>query len=200
VNNRGFSMRGEINRLIVVLLGIVVDQYTKYLARANFSLPSGEPDYFKLKHILGEWLQFRLVYNTGAAFGMKPQSLISFLNPTVFYVLFSAAAIVVLALFYRKLTLHDAWQKYGVALILSGAFGNLIDRLRFQKVTDFIDVGIPSLPTRWPTFNIADSCVCVGVAMIVLAPMLHKSHRSGPVAGAGATGPTPEDSNRSGLS
>jgi signal peptidase II len=81
--------------------------------------------------------------------------------------LFSAAAIGFLFFLYRKLPREDMWQKAGLTLILSGAFGNLIDRLRFHKVTDFIDVGIPGYPWRWPTFNIADSCVCVGVAMIL---------------------------------
>jgi signal peptidase II len=171
MNSSKTTLGGEVSRFLVLIAGIVVDQWTKHLARANFSLPGGEPDYFHIKRILGEWLQFRLVYNTGAAFGMKPQSYLPWLNPTTFYVLFSTVAIVVLGFYYRKLTRDDAWQKYGVALILSGAFGNLIDRLRFHKVTDFIDVGIPSLPTRWPTFNIADSCVCVGVAIILIAPM-----------------------------
>ena len=57
---------------------------------------------------------------------------------------------------YWKLGRHDAWPKAGVALILSGAFGNLIDRLQLHKVTDFIDMGIPGYAWRWPTFNIAD--------------------------------------------
>lgn len=182
------TLGGEILRFVVLVTGLVVDQLTKHLARANFSLPGTiDPDYFKVKHIIGEWMQFRLVYNTGAAFGMKPQSFLPALNPTTFYVLFSAVAIVVLTLYYRKLVLHEAWQKYGVALILSGAFGNLIDRLRFHKVTDFIDVGIPGLPTRWPTFNIADSCVCVGVAIILIAPMFQKS-----AAAKAAAAPQPQ--------
>jgi signal peptidase II len=177
-SNAKTTLGGEVGRLLVLIFGLIADQYTKHLARLNFSLPGGEPDYFHVKRILGEWLQFRLVYNTGAAFGMKPQSYLPGLNPTTFYVIFSAVAIVVLAMYYRKLGLSEAWQKYGVALILSGAFGNLVDRLRFHKVTDFIDVGIPSLPTRWPTFNIADSCVCVGVAIILIVPMLQPKHRA----------------------
>src|SRR3954469_24348930 len=141
------SRQGDFWRLGLVLLTLIGDQYTKFLARRNFSFPGGEPDYFRIKQIIGEWVQFRLIYNSGAAFGLKPQSYLPFLNPTVFYVLFSTAAIIVLIVYYRKLGREDAWQKAGVALILSGAFGNLIDRLKFQKVTDFIDVGIPSMPT-----------------------------------------------------
>ena len=157
---------------LLFIVAAALDQWTKHLARVRFSLPDREPDYFKVQQILGEWVQFRLVYNTGAAFGMKPQNYLPFLNPTSFYVIFSAIAIVVLSLYYRKLKGSDAFQKYGVVLILSGAFGNLIDRLTMGKVTDFIDAGIPGMTMRWPTFNVADSCVCVGVGMILLAPLL----------------------------
>jgi signal peptidase II len=159
--------------LLIASLG--VDQYTKLLARIHFGTPGGEPDYEKVKPILGEWLQFRLIYNTGAAFGMRPQQVLPFLNPTLFYALFSLAAIAFLAFMYRKIPREDYWQKAGLTLIFSGAIGNLIDRLRFHKVTDFIDVGIPGISTRWPTFNIADSCVCVGVGIILFSSWLPRS-------------------------
>ncbi|MDQ3002040.1 MAG: signal peptidase II [Fibrobacterota bacterium] len=161
--------RAHLGLGVLFLITLVIDQYTKHLARVNFGFPDGEPDYFKIKQVFGEWLQFRLIYNSGAAFGMKPQELLPFLNPTLFYVLFSTVAVGFLIFLYRKLPRDDYWQKSGIVLILSGAAGNLIDRVRFHKVTDFIDVGIPAISTRWPTFNIADSCVCVGVAMILLS-------------------------------
>lgn len=167
-------LKSPISRILIILITLAADQYTKHLARLHLGLPNGDPDYFKFKQIFGEWLQFRLVYNTGAAFGMKPQSLIPFLNPTLFYLLFSSVAISILVLYYRKLGVSELWQKLGVALILSGAFGNLIDRVRFQKVTDFIEVGIPGVQPHWPNFNIADSCVCVGVGIILFAPLLTK--------------------------
>ena len=167
---RGFHW--DFPRMAMVLGFLALDQFTKYLARARFSLPDGDPDYFKVFPLLGEWIQLRLVYNSGAAFGLKPQSYLPFLHPTLFYVVFSLVAIGVLIAYYRKLGTSDGWQKSGVALILSGAFGNLIDRLTMDRVTDFIDVGIPGVLTRWPTFNIADSCVCVGVGLILAAPLL----------------------------
>ena len=178
MNTRKGPFGGAMWRLSLLLVSLAADQYTKYLARANFGFPGGEPDYFKVKQILGEWLQFRLVYNSGAAFGMKPQQLLPFMNPTLFFALFSAVAIAVLVIYYRKLAESEYWQKTGVALILSGAVGNLIDRLKFGKVTDFIDVGIPGMAYRWPTFNIADSCVCVGVALILFAPMFSPAPES----------------------
>jgi signal peptidase II len=157
---------------LLLLATLCLDQWTKWLARINFGLPGGEPDYFKVKRVAGEWFQLRLVYNQGAAFGMRPQHLLPWLNPTVFYGLFSAVAIGFLIFLYRRVPRGDNWQKAGITLILSGAFGNLIDRMRFDKVTDFLDVGVPGYPWRWPTFNIADSCVCIGVAMLVFATRL----------------------------
>jgi signal peptidase II len=163
------KLKARLGLGVLLAVTLAVDQWTKYLSRVNFGFPDGEPDYFKVKHIIGEWLQFRLIYNTGAAFGMKPQQIVPWMNPTVFFALFSIAAIGFLLFLYRRLPREDMWQKSGITLILSGAFGNLIDRLKFEKVTDFIDVGIPGYPWRWPTFNIADSCVCVGVAMILVS-------------------------------
>ena len=76
-------MTGDLGRLLLVVVALIADQVSKYMARKNFGLPGGEPDYFHIKQVLGEWVQFRLVYNTGAAFGLRPQSVLPFLNPTV---------------------------------------------------------------------------------------------------------------------
>jgi signal peptidase II len=187
--------RGDAWRSLLVLATLAADQATKHIARTHYSHPDGSPDYFKVTEVAGQWLQFRLVYNSGAAFGMKPQGILPFLHPTLFFALFSAVAIGVLFYYYRKLSPGEGWQKAGVALILSGAFGNLIDRLMLHKVTDFIDVGLPG-GARWPTFNIADSCVCVGVALILAAPLLMRKPVAASVApGAARTGngPAPED-------
>lgn len=154
---------------LLLVSTLALDQWTKWLARAAFGLPDGEPDYYKIMPVIGEWLRLRLIYNTGAAFGMRPQELIPWLSPTLFYLMFSSVAIGFLGFLYYKVPRGDNWQKSGIVLILSGAFGNLIDRVKFAKVTDFIDVGVPGYEWRWPTFNIADSCVCVGVAMLIFA-------------------------------
>lgn len=186
------KIRSRLGLAALLAVTLAVDQWTKFLARAHFGFPDGEPDYFKIKQVIGEWLQFRLIYNSGAAFGMKPQEFLPFLNPTVFYLLFSTAAIGFLLFLYRKLPREDLWQKSGITLILSGAFGNLIDRIMIQKVTDFIDVGVPGYPWRWPTFNIADSCVCVGVAMILISSWIpRKADAADPVAGPAPVQPSP---------
>lgn len=180
-------------RLALFALTLIVDQATKVWARHHFSLPSGEPDYFKVMPILGEWLQFRLIYNYGAAFGMRPQELLPFLHPTVFYSLFSLVAIGVLFAYYRRLQPQEGWLKAGVLLILSGAAGNLIDRVAMHKVTDFIDVGLPQFQPRWPIFNVADSCVCVGVGILLIAPMFMKKPEVATQTTVPAQNPTPEN-------
>ena len=157
---------------------LLLDQATKHWARLRFLLPDGTPDYYKSLPVLGEWIQFRLVYNIGAAFGMKPQGVLPFLNPTVFYAVFSMAAMVFLLVYYSRLKSGEWASRLGVILILAGALGNLVDRLRFHKVTDLIDVGIPGVFPRWPTFNVADSSVCIGMGILILFPILFKSHAS----------------------
>lgn len=149
---------------------LALDQITKYWARLRFSLANGEPDYGAHIAVLGDWLHLRLVYNYGAAFGMKPQNITPFLNPIVFYAIFSTAAIAFLAVYYRRLGPAEQAARLGILLILAGAFGNLIDRLTFHRVTDFLDVGIPGVDPRWPVFNIADSSVCVGIALLIIPP------------------------------
>lgn len=180
----------------VFVAGLLLDQITKYWARARFSLPGGEPDYFDTIPVLGEWLQFRLVYNSGAAFGLQPQNILPFLHPVVFFAVLSAAAIVLFAFYYRRLGPDEGPSRLGIALILSGAFGNLIDRLWMHKVTDFIDAGIPGVYPRWPVFNIADGAVSIGLLLLIFAPMFT---RRKPVASPERDSSPPEAPNPPGI-
>jgi signal peptidase II len=160
--------------LLIILLGIALDQSTKIWAVKTFSSPSGEVNYHHTMKIAGDWIQFRLVYNRGAAFGLQPQKIFSFLNPTVFYGIISLIAITILFLFYKKIPPEEFSTQIGICLIVAGAFGNIIDRFRIHKVVDFIDVGIPQIQPRWPTFNVADSLVCIGVGCILILPLVLK--------------------------
>ncbi len=165
--------------LIFVLL-LVLDQITKYWARVRFSLPDGTPDYFDFIPVIGSWVRFRLLYNDGAAFGLQPQSALPFLHPVVFFAVFTVVAIVLFAVYYKRLGPDEGPARLGIALILSGAFGNLIDRVTLHKVTDFIDVGIPDVYPRFPVFNVADSAVTIGLILLLLAPLLTRKKGSEP--------------------
>ena len=164
--------------IAVIIFSIVADQLTKLWALARFTNETGAPNHDVI-NILGEFLRFQLVFNKGAAFSSRPQDLMPFLSPTVFFILISIVAVVVMGWFYRNIDKRDWMSRLGVVMILGGAIGNFIDRMRLQMVVDFIDCDLPDfIMTRFPTFNVADSFVTVGVAIVILSPfVLKKIHR-----------------------
>ncbi|MEE8414345.1 MAG: signal peptidase II [Dehalococcoidales bacterium] len=131
---------------LTALVVVIGDQLSKFWIRSTLAEGEALPvtGLFRLTHIT----------NTGAAFGLfRDQSFL--LTIAVF------AGIVLILLFVftssRYFPLVDTTPgKITLGLILGGTIGNLVDRLRFGRVTDFIDIGI------WPTFNIADSAVTIG--------------------------------------
>ena len=164
--------------IAVIVFSIVADQLTKLWALARFTNETGAPNHDVI-NILGEFLRFQLVFNKGAAFSSRPQDLMPFLSPTVFFILISIVAVVVMGWFYRNIDKRDWMSRLGVVMILGGAIGNFIDRMRLQMVVDFIDCDLPDfIMTRFPTFNVADSFVTVGVAIVILSPfVLKKIHK-----------------------
>ena len=159
----------------VIVFSIVADQLTKLWALARFTNETGAPNHDVI-NILGEFLRFQLVFNKGAAFSSRPQDLMPFLSPTVFFILISLVAVVVMGWFYKNIDKRDWMSRLGVVMILGGAIGNFIDRMRLQMVVDFIDCDLPDfIMTRFPTFNVADSFVTVGVAVVILSPFILKN-------------------------
>lgn len=174
MNERFCFLKSTKFHLAFVLISILIDQATKIWAVAYLE-PTFERPLGRTLHVIGELLQFRLAYNTGAAFSSRPQDILPFLPPTVFFLLVSIVATFVLILFYRSVKRDDFLVRFAIAMILSGALGNFADRMRIGKVVDFIDCDFPDfIMTRWPTFNFADCCVTVGVALVLLAPAIYK--------------------------
>jgi signal peptidase II len=158
----------------VIVFSIVADQLTKLWALARFTNETGAPNH-DIINVIGELVRFQLVFNKGAAFSSRPQDLMPLLSPTVFFILISIVACVVMCFFYRNIDKRDWMSRLGVVMILGGAVGNFIDRMRLKMVVDFIDCDLPDfIMTRFPTFNVADSFVTVGVAIIILSPVLLK--------------------------
>lgn len=158
----------------VIVFSIVADQLTKFWALARFTNETGAPNH-DIINVIGELVRFQLVFNKGAAFSSRPQDLMPFLSPTVFFILISVVAAVVMFLFYRSIDKRDWMSRLGVVMILGGAVGNFIDRMRLKMVVDFIDCDLPDfIMTRFPTFNVADSFVTVGVAVVILSPVILK--------------------------
>ena len=151
---------------------LLLDQGSKLLADARlvFHEPVGVLPFFNL----------RLAYNTGAAF--------SFLGNAGgwqrwFFAGISVLVISVLVVWMRRLK-PEQWQlSAAFALIIGGALGNLIDRLVYGHVIDFIDVYYKTW--HWPTFNIADSAITVGAGLLLLdAWVTHRREKQ--AAGTGA--------------
>ena len=124
--------------------------------------------------VFGEWLTFTLLYNPGAAFGLH----VGDWSRWIFMAL-TVGAVFVLTRMYRETAEGDAVKLTALGMILGGACGNLVDRIRSgQGVVDFIDVGIGD--HRWPTFNVADVGVSCGA--VLLAWVLWREDRAAAVA------------------
>jgi len=140
----------------VAIAVVVFDSATKLLAEAR--LPRRFP-----VQVLGDWVQLRLIYNEGAAFGLH----LGVYSRWIFLGL-SLLALVVLGSMLRATRPGDRIRLWALALVCGGAAGNLIDRIRSPAgVVDFLDVGIGVW--RWPTFNVADSAITVGAITLAVS-------------------------------
>ena len=141
--------------LILCLVTVMADQVAKQAVRSGFALGQSVA-------VVDGFFHLTYVRNTGAAWGMLH-------NQTAFLALLSAVVLVVMIVF-RKSFVSEAWdQRLAFGLMLGGILGNLIDRVKFGWVTDFLDFRFFGHP--FPTFNIADSAICIGVALYLLSNM-----------------------------
>jgi signal peptidase II len=123
------------------------------------------PTYAGRMPVLGDAVSFVSARNPGGAWGILGDEHASIRIP--FFVAISVVAVVFILSLYRKLA-PDQWAlKWGLPLVLGGALGNLVDRIRYGHVVDFIAVRVTSSFT-WPTFNIADVAIVVGVALMAV--------------------------------
>ncbi len=139
-----------------ITLGL--DQWTKWLVHSSFRV--GES--------LNVWDPiFALTYvrNRGAAFGIFQTASPAFRDR--FFIAVPLIAISVISYLYFKLEKKERLSALALSLVLSGALGNLIDRLRFGYVIDFLDFHWYEV-YHWPAFNVADSCIVVGVGVLFL--------------------------------
>ena len=145
--------------LPVALVVVVLDRWTKELAETELSKVPGQS-----VDVLGSFLRFSLSHNTGAAFSVLR-------NQSILYVVIAAVVVVVSVGYYRYLPRDNHLLTVCLGMQLGGAIGNLVDRFQHVYVVDFIDVGIGDL--RWPWFNVADSCIVVGIIVLAGYLMLH---------------------------
>lgn len=134
---------------IISGLTLAADQLTKALIVASFAPGESLP-------LLPPILHLTYVQNTGAAFGL-------FKGQQALFVLLSLLVIGVIIWELAAKRVHAASTLWGSGLVLGGAIGNLIDRLRLGYVIDFIDLRV------WPVFNVGDSAITIGVALLILS-------------------------------
>ena len=133
---------------------LLVDQVTKGLVTQRFSLHENLeviPGFFDLTY----------VRNTGGAFGVLAGEA-SRLRTGLFLAV-SCVALGIIFYLYTSIPPGKPWLGAGLAMTFGGALGNLVDRLRFGEVVDFLDFHIGTL--HWPAFNVADSAISVGIAI-----------------------------------
>jgi len=132
-----------------LLVGLLIggDQLSKWVVRAAFSPGYSVP-------VIPSVLHLTYVQNTGAAFGLFP-------GYAGALMILAAAVVGWIVLELRRQAPRTKGGQLGLLLILGGAIGNLLDRLRFGYVVDFIDLRV------WPVFNLADSAITIGVALLL---------------------------------
>jgi signal peptidase II len=150
---------------------LVLDQLTKALVRATLPLTGHVT-------IIPNLLDFTHVQNTGAAFGLLNAA--DFPYKSGVMIVIAALALIAISLYARQLGSHERLSRYGLALILGGAFGNLIDRALSGHVVDFVDVYWHD--AHFWAFNVADAAITIGAVLVLLEMLgLGRQHASHPV-------------------
>ena len=135
---------------------LALDQLTKALVRASLERGEAWPD---------DWpVRIRYITNTGAAFGILQ-------DQTAFLMLMTVIGLAAIYLYYRYPPFDHAVVPTAIGMMLGGAIGNLVDRVRLGRVTDFIDFPL------WPAFNVADSSITIGVAIIIIGYIFFAERR-----------------------
>lgn len=151
---------------------IAADQATKALVQRSMTLHDSIP--------IGPSVNLTYTRNPGAAF-----SLLADADPTFrgwFFLVVSAVALTLITLFLRRVERGDWWTLSALSLILGGAIGNLIDRIRLGEVVDFIDLYVGRY--HWPVFNLADSGITIGMLILLGHALLERRPHVRPAADA----------------
>ena len=145
--------------LLLFVAGIVVllDQITKVWVDRTIRV-------YDSQTIIPGILDLHYIRNSGAAFGFLSGSQAGFRIP--FFILVSVVAVGIILFLFYKLEDSEVMMPVALSLVLGGAIGNLVDRIRLGEVIDFILIHYKAF--RWPAFNVADIAITVGVSLLVL--------------------------------
>ena len=163
---------------VVAIVSLVADVGTKLWAESKLDGPFPGAPYV----VIPDHLTFVIAHNKGGAWGLLQGESENVRRP--FFLLVSVAAILFIVTLYRRLQPRQHALKWGLPLVLGGALGNVFDRIRYGHVIDFIDYRADWIrqlnelvqkyypkhvvTDHWPTFNVADIAICVGVALMAV--------------------------------
>lgn len=146
--------------ILVIAILIGLDQYTKYLIVSNFSL-------YEVKDIINNFFSLTYVQNFGAGFSIMQ-------NQRFFLSAVSIIAIILFAYMLYKSKKDEYLNSFCYVLVIAGAMGNLIDRIRLNYVVDFLDFLIFNYD--FPVFNLADCYITIGCFLIMISVFLEEKN------------------------
>lgn len=147
--------------LILATVVVWLDQLTKLAVRTTF-IYGGDP-----QTVIPGFFNLVYVRNEGAAWGI-------FGGQQAMLVVLSVVVLIMLVIFHRKVLNPTLDHRIAFGLMVGGICGNLIDRVKLGWVTDFLDFYVGSY--HWPSFNIADSAICIAVGIYLLSSLWHHRH------------------------
>ena len=154
------TLRNKKKYIAIFSIIIILDQAAKFIVQTIFN---GDP--YKVITVIKDFFMIRYVENKGAVWGIFSQST-SVVIPKVITIL-SILALIVVIYFFLKLESQCNHELTSLSIVIGGALGNIIDRLYQGYVVDFLDVYIKNY--HWPTFNIADSFISIGVIILIIS-------------------------------
>lgn len=163
---KSHSTAGNLLPLVLALLVVVADRLTKLFIQSSMTV-------FDAKQIIPGWLRIVHSENPGAAFGVLAEGNALLRSIVLIGISTLVLAFVASALWSRKSAFTATATRAGLSLILGGAVGNLFDRISLGTVTDFIEVYHGSW--SFPAFNVADSAITIGAALLLLDLLRQKT-------------------------
>ena len=146
----------------LIALGVIIlDRITKLAIVQALRLGQGIP-------VVPGFFDIVFILNPGAAFGFLATLSDQVRNP--FFILISVLAVILIVFYHARYLRSRRLVSVALGLVLGGALGNLIDRLHYGMVVDFLDVHVG--PYHWPAFNVADSAISIGVGLMILDMLL----------------------------
>ena len=149
----------------IIVVIVALDQWSKWMIKTSYNLYQSEP-------IIEGFFYFTYVTNDGMAFGLSFPG-----GKTILLIVTLILTGVIMWMLWKEKNSHNL-IRYGLTLILAGAIGNMIDRILYGKVVDFLDIMIGSF--NWYIFNVADSAVTSGMILFILHTIIVGEKKSFP--------------------